>query len=168
MSRLPGLLQSELDGSRISQGIPETHSGLPRYGVNGQEPESLDPAQLERIRFDHAQRAVSELFLNLQNLLLGDVIWRKVGRKVPQFPGFLVTGDDPLELSLRDALHREQLLRVVLQYVQRMLAEARNDGLRGLRPDALDEAGAEIRYDAGLVVWHDLLKMLHGELHTVL
>ena len=99
--------------------------------------------------------------------------WRDLKRcqqlhNVPHGAAFRVARLDLLQLLLRDAADLQQLLRVILQHVERICAEPLDDASGRAFSDTFEQARRKIAQKAFRCRRHKLVPMLHMELQAVL
>lgn len=97
-----------------------------------------------------------------------DAMGCQKGDHISRCPVCQIGVPNALEPAGADPVDGQQLIRVVIKDVERLVAEGIIDPLGDLRPDALDLPGAEVREDPFLCGDQDLVVLLHFILHSVL
>ena len=127
-------------GHQARQGVAR-QSQLDGERVGGAEAHAVDVA-LERVGIlaDGGERILAVLAVDLDRQPRRDLVALQEEHQIADLALLGPAGDDAVAHARADALRLGQPLRLQLDDRQRLLAEAIDDALGGLRPQPLDDA----------------------------
>ena len=140
---------------------------LPHDGIHPPEAEPRHPAELKGTLPQDVQAGRTKVVVNLLRCFGGQLKGSQKRQDIAEHPALPIRVPDVLKLVLRDAPDLQQPLRAILQDVQGAHAEPSHNLGGGLLPDALYQPGTQVGQHPLLCLLHDLMALLHLELHAV-
>ena len=156
--------QRFVDTLRGNGGKPQTHCQL----VSCLECDTCHFHQLVRMLPDDIQSILSILTVDLNGSVGGNTVGSQKGNHVPGAAGGQIGIRDHPETPFADAPNGYELLRLLIQNLQRVLAEGIVDFLCDFSANAFDLTGGQIADDAFSGMGNYLLVALYLELESVL
>ena len=109
--------------------------------IGCQKAKPMHIAQKVWFFFKHMNGTPLKLFLNAYTFFGAGTVRPQKGHQLPHTATLLVGAQDPFQFRLVDPANGEQVLRIIVHYVQCAQSKLAHNGLCQLGADPLDHAG---------------------------
>ena len=135
--------------------------------VRCQKTEPFNLAQIIWVVLYHFQRIASEHLINFVYLSWSNLKRSQVGCQIPQSSSTLVGFQYNIQLFSCDTADLQQTVRIMLQNFKGSCSKTLCDQFRCSRSNPFHHSGRQVRTDAFLGLWADLLIPVHMVLQAV-
>ena len=168
MSMLPRVFQCADHRTVDTNRVVRVAAGLADDRIDAPESKPGYFTEPERALPQNIRTGGAEVLIDLHCRYRRDLKRRQQLHNIPHRAAFCVARLDLLQLLLRDAADLQQLLRVILQNVERICAEPLDNASGRAFPDAFEKSRRKIVQKSFRCRRHKLVPVLHMELQAVL